>query len=113
MKRCFSSDGELAPHSKDSHAKTLDYFTSYVQSYFDEGGMQWQFNLVTTDTLRDAMKKPEDYHWLLVRISGYNAFFTKINEHSPSACGGECSFLNRILLPLNPVGKSSRRNDGG
>jgi len=72
---------KLAPHSNDSHQKTLDYFTSYVQSYFDEGGMQWQFNVVTTDTLRDAMKKPEDYHWLLVRISGYNAYFTKINKN--------------------------------
>ncbi len=72
---------KLAPHSNDTHAKTLNYFSSYVQSYFDEGGMQWQFNVVTTDTLRDAMKKPEDYHWLLVRISGYNAYFTKINKN--------------------------------
>jgi formate C-acetyltransferase len=72
---------KLAPHSSDSHAKTLDYYTSYVQSYFDEGGMQWQFNVITTDTLRDAMQNPEDYHWLLVRISGYNAYFTKINKN--------------------------------
>jgi len=72
---------KLAPHSNDSHEKTLDYFTSYVQSYFDEGGMQWQFNVITTDTLRDAMENPEEYHWLLVRISGYNAYFTKINKN--------------------------------
>ena len=43
------------------------------------GDLQWQFNVITTDTLRDAMEHPEDYHWLLVRISGYNAYFTKIN----------------------------------
>jgi formate C-acetyltransferase len=72
---------KLAPHAKDSHTKTLDYYTGYVQSYFDEGGMQWQFNVITTDTLRDAMANPEDYHWLLVRISGYNAYFTKINRN--------------------------------
>ncbi len=72
---------KLAPHGKDSHAQTLDYYTGYVQSYFDEGGMQWQFNVITTDTLRDAMEHPEDYHWLLVRISGYNAYFTKINRN--------------------------------
>jgi len=72
---------KLAPHAKDSHTKTLDYYTGYVQSYFDEGGMQWQFNVITTDTLRDAMENPEDYHWLLVRISGYNAYFTRINRN--------------------------------
>lgn len=72
---------KLAPHANDSHEKILDYYTSYVQSYFDEGGMQWQFNVITTDTLRDAMQNPQDYHWLLVRISGYNAYFTKINKN--------------------------------
>ena len=72
---------KLAPHFHDSQDQTLDYYTSYVQGYFDEGGMQWQFNVITTETLRDAMEHPEDYHWLLVRISGYNAYFTKINKN--------------------------------
>jgi len=72
---------KLSPHSDDSHGKTLDYFTGYVQTYFDQGGMQWQFNVITTDTLKDAMENPEGYHWLLVRISGYNAYFTKINKN--------------------------------
>jgi len=72
---------KIVPHAGDSHAKTLDLFTSYVQSYFDLGGMQWQFNVVTSDTLRDAMKNPDNYRWLLVRVSGYNAYFVKINKN--------------------------------
>ena len=36
--------------------------------------------MITTDTLRDAMEHPEDYHWLLVRISGYNAYFVELNR---------------------------------
>ncbi|MBI9077223.1 MAG: formate acetyltransferase [Desulfatibacillum sp.] len=72
---------KLAPHAGDTHAKTLDYFTSYLQSYFDLGGMQWQFNVLTTDMLRDAMDNPEDYRWLIVRISGYNAYFVKLNRN--------------------------------
>jgi len=72
---------KLVPHAGDSHTQTLDHFTSYVQSYLDEGGMQWQFNVVTTDTLRDAMDNPDAYRWLIVRISGYNAYFTKINRN--------------------------------
>jgi formate C-acetyltransferase len=72
---------KLVPHAGDSHAQTLDHFASYVQSYFDEGGMQWQFNVVATETLREAMVNPEAYRWLIVRISGYNAYFTKINRN--------------------------------
>ena len=71
----------MIPHAADSHEESLAYFTSYVQSYFDEGGMQWQFNIISTDTLRDAMENPDEYRWLIVRISGYNAYFTKINRN--------------------------------
>jgi formate C-acetyltransferase len=72
---------KLVPHSGDSHKETLDLFNSYVQSFFDLGGMQWQFNVIKTETLRDAMEHPMDYRWLLVRVSGYNAYFTKLNKN--------------------------------
>ena len=72
---------KLVPHPGDSHAETLDHFTSYVQSFFDLGGMQWQFNVVSSETMREAMKNPEDYRWLIVRVSGYNAYFTKLNKN--------------------------------
>ena len=72
---------KLVPHPGDSHAETLDHFTSYVQSFFELGGMQWQFNVVSSETMREAMKNPEDYRWLIVRVSGYNAYFTKLNKN--------------------------------
>ncbi len=72
---------KLVPHSGDSHEETLNYFTSYVQSYFDKGGMQWQFNVINSDMLRDAMEHPDEYRWLLVRVSGYNAYFVKLNKN--------------------------------
>lgn len=71
---------KLVP-SGGSHSETLDHFTSYLQSYFDLGGMQWQFNVVSTDTMKAAMENPDDYRWLVVRISGYNAYFTKLNKN--------------------------------
>ncbi len=71
---------KLVPHPGDSHAETLDLFKSYVQSFFDLGGMQWQFNVLNSDMMREAMKYPEDYRWLLVRVSGYNAYFTKLTK---------------------------------
>ena len=53
---------------------------SYVKSYFNMGGMQLQFNVVTSETLKEAMAHPENYKHLMVRISGYNAYFTMLNR---------------------------------
>ncbi len=72
---------KLVPHAGDSHAETLDHFTGYLKTYFDLGGMQWQFNVVSTETMKDAMENPDDYQWLIVRVSGYNAYFTKLNRN--------------------------------
>jgi formate C-acetyltransferase len=36
--------------------------------------------MVTTETLRDAMEHPENYRNLMVRISGYNAYFVELNR---------------------------------
>ncbi|TXT64985.1 MAG: hypothetical protein BAJALOKI1v1_490012 [Promethearchaeota archaeon] len=71
---------KLVPHANDSHEETLNHFNAYISSYFDLGGMQMQFNVVSTDTLKDAMAHPENYGWLLVRISGYNAYFVDLNK---------------------------------
>ncbi|MCL2128363.1 MAG: hypothetical protein FWH38_08915, partial [Treponema sp.] len=72
---------KLVPHPGDSQDEVLNQFTSYVQSYFDLGGMQWQCNVISSDTMREAVKNPDDYKWLIVRISGYNAYFTKLNAN--------------------------------
>ena len=42
--------------------------------------MQMQFNVVSSDTMRAAMADPEQYRNLMVRISGYNAYFTELNR---------------------------------
>jgi formate C-acetyltransferase len=72
---------KLVPNSNDTHEETVNYFNSYAKSYFDLGGMQMQFNVVSSDTLREAMVHPENYGWLIVRISGYNAYFVDLNKH--------------------------------
>ena len=72
---------KLVPHPGDTQEETLNQFTGYVQSYFDLGGMQWQCNVISSDTMRNAVKNPDDYKWLIVRISGYNAYFTKLNAN--------------------------------
>ncbi len=70
---------KLAP-GDDCVDKIVDTMAAYARTYFDLGGMQLQFNVLTADTLRDAMAHPDDYRGLLVRISGYNAYFVTLNE---------------------------------
>jgi formate C-acetyltransferase len=71
---------KLLPVSNDSREKTVDTMHAYVKSYFRLGGMQMQFNVITSDVLKDAMAHPEEYRNLLVRISGYNAYFVTLNR---------------------------------
>ena len=39
-----------------------------------------QINMLDAEMLRDAQKRPEEYRSLLVRITGYNAYFTTIGR---------------------------------
>ena len=38
-----------------------------------------QFNIVSTETLREAQKHPEQYKDLLVRVSTYSAYFVELS----------------------------------
>ncbi|MBR6279756.1 MAG: hypothetical protein IKR32_00465, partial [Bacteroidales bacterium] len=49
-----------------------------IDTYFQEGGMQVQFNVVGTDDLHKAQEHPEDYENLIVRIAGFSAFFVEM-----------------------------------
>ena len=71
---------KMVPAAGDSREKTVADMFSYVKTYFDLGGMQMQMNVVTSETLKDAMAHPENYRNLLVRISGYNAYFVTLNR---------------------------------
>lgn len=67
-------------HDAEAHARAVDQMRAYVKTYFELGGMQMQLNVVSSAMLRDAMEHPESYRDLLVRISGYNAYFVTLNR---------------------------------
>ncbi len=71
---------KIVPAPGESHQKAVDTVSSYVRTYCELGGMQMQFNVVSSATLKDAMAHPENYQNLLVRISGYNAYFVTLNR---------------------------------
>ena len=71
---------KVVPGALDDHDAVVDRMAAYVRAYFELGGMQAQFNVTSTETFRHAMEHPEEHRDLLVRISGYNAYFVDLNR---------------------------------
>jgi formate C-acetyltransferase len=59
------------------HPKIL---MALLNTYFHRGGFQVQFNMVDTETLREAQRNPEPYRDLVVRFSGYSVLFTDLSD---------------------------------
>ena len=53
---------------------------SMVKAFHDMGGYLVQFNIVSTETLREAQKHPEDYKDLIVRVATYSAYFIELSR---------------------------------
>ncbi|MBN2863994.1 MAG: glycyl radical protein [Bacteroidales bacterium] len=54
--------------------------TALIRSYFALDGHHIQFNVVNTETLRDAQKHPELHRDLIVRVAGYSDYFNDLSE---------------------------------
>jgi formate C-acetyltransferase len=51
-----------------------------TKTYFENQGMEVQFNVVSGETMRSAQEDPEAYRDLVVRIAGYSAYFVELNR---------------------------------
>ena len=60
----------------ESRAKLL----SLIKTYFQMGGQEMQINAVSRDMLKDAMEHPEKYGSLVVRVSGFSAYYTSLGK---------------------------------
>lgn len=66
---------KAALETEESKKKIIDM----IRVFFDNYGEQIQFNVVDTEIYQDAMKHPENYKDLMVRVSGYSALFTSLS----------------------------------
>jgi len=57
-----------------------DKFKAFLKGYAQNGGTCLQVNILDPEMLIDAQKHPRDYRHLLVRITGYNAYFTSVGK---------------------------------
>ena len=51
-----------------------------IQAFFALGAFHVQFNTISTEILRRAQGKPEDYKDLLVRVAGYSTQFVNLSK---------------------------------
>lgn len=61
----------------NKHRQAFKYM---VETYFELGGMEIQFNVVSRETLLKAQNSPEEYRDLIVRVSGFSAYFVTLDK---------------------------------
>ncbi|MPN00593.1 Choline trimethylamine-lyase [bioreactor metagenome] len=69
----------LSPSLMRDHERRAK-LKAFLRGYIQNGGTALQINILDAETLKDAQQHPENYRNLLVRITGYNAYFTSIGR---------------------------------
>ena len=56
----------------------IDKLAQLIRTFFKLDGHHVQFNVISSDMLRDAQKHPERYRNLIVRVAGYSDYFVDL-----------------------------------
>ncbi|HXY74091.1 MAG TPA: pyruvate formate lyase family protein, partial [Dehalococcoidales bacterium] len=59
--------------------RDLDNFVSFLKSVEELGIYEIQFNILSSDMLRKAMKEPDNYRDLMVRVASYCSYFVELD----------------------------------
>ena len=60
--------------------RDIDNFVSFLRTVEELGIYHIQFNIISSDTLRKAMKEPQNYRDLMVRVASNVAYFVDLAE---------------------------------
>ena len=58
----------------------LERLAAIIRTYFERGGQEMQINSVSRDVLSDAIEHPEKYGSLVVRVSGFSAYYVALEK---------------------------------
>ncbi len=67
------------PVAGEDREAYLERFGDLFEGYFKKGGLQVQFNIQSYETFIDAKKNPHKYPEMIVRVSGYSAYFNDLS----------------------------------
>lgn len=56
----------------------LEKLGKLIRTYFRMGGHHVQFNVVSSELLKEAQKRPTDFEDLMVRVAGYSDYFVSL-----------------------------------
>ncbi len=70
----------VVPSALGSESDRIARGTGVLDAYFSSGGFHVNINVLNRETLQDAMKHPENYPQLTVRVSGYAVNFVKLSK---------------------------------
>jgi len=62
--------------------RDIDNFVAYLRTMEELGVYHAQFNIITSKVLRQAMKEPEKYKDLLVRVASYVSYFVELDTET-------------------------------
>jgi formate C-acetyltransferase len=70
----------VVPSALGNESDRISRGTGLLDSYFSSGGFHVNVNVLNRETLQDAMKNPQKYPQLTIRVSGYAVNFVKLSR---------------------------------